>query len=335
MKIAFITEANENIGFGHLYRSIALAQELISHNCEVDFYCDGNLSEKIIRENIVETNVFKISDFKLFIKTYTLAIIDVFKSSWSNYQWLTQLSDIKTASVIDYAFKEYAIPTDYIFQIGFQKYEFKETIKQNKNGKISKIYSGNDFFIFREEFKKVRTFEVRKNAKKILVSMGGSDPYNLTEFVTESLIAINIPLKVTLLLGAGVSQKRLTAINSMLLSSIHDTIILQNVNNIAKIMVENDFAIINGGNTRFELAILGVPFISVSFDNKQNNIADILQYQGIGKNIGIYENLNKEIVAKAIEQTIENYEERKIMSKQMKQKLSINGSQIFIDILTT
>lgn len=334
-KIAFLTEASTNIGYGHLYRSIALAQEFISNNHEVDFYCNGNLPEKIIRENLIETNVFEISEFKLFIQNYSLAIIDVYKKSWSDYHWVTQPSGIKTASIIDYAFKEYAIPTDYIFQIGFHEYGFKETLKQNENEKISKIYSGNDFFIFREEFKKVRTFEVNENAQRILVSMGGSDPYNLTEFVSESLIRINTPLKVTLILGAGINKKRLTAIHSIFSNSVHDIQILQNVTNIAKTMVNNDIAIINGGNTRFELAVLGVPFISVCFDEKQNNIADMLQHQGIGKNLGIYENLNKEIVAKAVEQAIENYDERKIMSEQMNKNMKISGTQTIINILTT
>lgn len=333
-RCAFITEANKNIGYGHLYRSIALAQELIANNFEVDFFCDGIKPNKIISDFLTGTKNCEICTLNDIIHNYELIIIDVYKSSWKNFQWLTQIKHLKTACIIDYAFREFAIPADFIFQIGFQEYGFKETIKQNENGKISKIYSGNDFFIFREEFKKVRTFEVKENAQRILVSMGGSDPYKLTEFVSESLIRINTPLKVTLILGVGINKKRLTVINSIFSNSVHDIQILQSVTNIANTMVNNDIAIINGGNTRFELALLGIPFISISFDDKQNNIADILQHQGIGKNLGIYENLNEEIVAKETEQAIEGNEERTTMSEQMKKNIKIIGAQTIVDILT-
>ena len=70
-----------------------------------------------------------------------------------------------------------------------------------------------------------------------------------------------------------------------------------NVNNIAKLYLESDLAIINGGNTRFELASLGIPFISISFNEKQNRIANSLQSNGVGENLGVYNNLNKSFLS--------------------------------------
>jgi spore coat polysaccharide biosynthesis predicted glycosyltransferase SpsG len=324
MKIAFITEASTKIGYGHLYRSIALAQEFISKNLEIDFFCDGKTAIEIIKKHLPKTNIYQTSELSLIIQEYNLLIIDVYKSSWSTYEWLTQLSDLKTASIIDYAFKEYSIPTDFIFQIGFQEYSFKETSHQNENGKISKVYSGNDFFIFREEFKKARTFEVRKDAKKILVSMGGSDPYKLTELVSESLVEIHKPLIITLIFGAEINEKRLSTINSIFSNSVHDIQIFKNVSNIGKLMANNDFAIINGGNTRFELALLGIPFISVSINVKQSEISDFLQSAGIGYNLGIYNKLSTKKISKYISDFVSNFELRERMSLTMKEKIRYN-----------
>jgi spore coat polysaccharide biosynthesis predicted glycosyltransferase SpsG len=98
-------------------------------------------------------------------------------------------------------------------------------------------------------------------------------------------------------------------------------------------MENNDLAIINGGNTRFELALIGLPFISISFNDKQNNIAFFLQKHGIGHNLGIYEMLNKETIAKATEELIDNYTDRKLMSEVMQKSIRINGKQIIFDIL--
>ncbi|PWD97683.1 hypothetical protein [Marinilabilia rubra] len=332
-KIAFLTEANLDIGYGHLYRSVALAQKFFSNKFDVDFFCDGFVPAKIIRENLPESNVFELPRFKALINKYSLVILDVFKNSWLNYQWIAQTTDIKTASVIDYAFKDYSIPTDYIFQIGFQPYRFNEEVKPKENGEISKVYSGNDFFIFREEFEGKKAFEIKKNAKKILVSMGGSDPYGLTEFVSNSLINIKTPLIVTFIFGAAIKEKRITNINSIFSNSCHDLRVCQNVKIMSKIMENHDCAIINGGNTRFEMAVVGIPFISISFNNQQNNIANYLQNYGIGENLGIYKNLNSKVVAKSIERFIYNYAERKKMSEQMRKSICINGTQNILNIL--
>ncbi len=324
MKIAFITEAGTSIGYGHLYRCIALAQTFISDRHDVDIFCDGDISNVIIKENLPNTSVFDVSEFNTTILNYALVIIDVYKNSWSNYQQLTQILSIITVSVIDYAFKEYAIPTDYIFQIGYQEYGFKETINQNENKKISKIYSGNDFFIFREEFKNTREFEVRENATRILISMGGSDPCKLTEYVSESLIDIKTHLKITIILGAEINEERLSNINSLFSNSVHEIQIFQNVNNITQLMIENDFSIINGGNTRFELAAIGIPFISVSINAKQSEISDSLQRAGIGYNLGVFSELSKTEINKSIIDFISDYKLRKCMSLTMKKTIKYN-----------
>jgi spore coat polysaccharide biosynthesis predicted glycosyltransferase SpsG len=56
-------------------------------------------------------------------------------------------------------------------------------------------------------------------------------------------------------------------------------------------MMSPDLAIINEGNTRFDLALLGIPFASKSFNETQNNIANNLERHGIGNNIRDYNNL--------------------------------------------
>ncbi|MCF8360344.1 MAG: hypothetical protein K9H26_16445 [Prolixibacteraceae bacterium] len=334
MRIAFLTEASTNIGYGHLYRSIALAQEFISNKYEVDFYCNGNLPEQIIKETLIKIIVFESTEFKSFFQNYSLAVIDVYKNSWTNYQWITQLSGIKTASIIDYAFKEFAISTDYIFQIGFQEYGFKETIKQNENWNISKIYSGNDFFIFREEFKKVRTFEVKENAQRILVSMGGSDPYKLTEQVSKALEIFDNSLKINYIFGAGFSENRIKKINKIHKNTIHQIIFHKNTNNIANIMNKIDLAIINGGNTRFELALLGIPFLSIAINNSQYDISKKISTAGIGEVLGISSHLNIKKISFKINEYLQDFPKRKKMSQQMKYTFRLSTNSKIVKILT-
>ncbi|MFW5879921.1 MAG: hypothetical protein ACOCUV_03765 [bacterium] len=328
MKIAIITEANASIGYGHLYRSIALAQEFISNNFEIDFFCDGKSTIEIIQKHIPKTNIYQTSELNLIIQEYNLLIIDVYKSSWYTYEWLTQISDLKTVSIIDYTFKEYSIATDFIFQIGFQDHNFKEKITQNEIGKISKIYSGNDFFIFRNEFKNIHAIKIRKEAKAVLVSMGGSDPFKLTELVSKSIELISKPLEVNYILGAGFNSDRLKNLDILHKNSIHKINFYHNISNIPKVMLYNDIAIINGGNTRFELAILGIPFLSISINEKQNNISNSIQERGIGLNIGLYNQLTKEKLNRIIVLFLSNYGCRQKISNAMKSKIKFSENKI-------
>lgn len=330
-RCAFITEANKNIGYGHLYRCIALAQELIANNFKVDFFCDGMNPRKIISDVAKGTKNYEICALNDIMHNYDLIIIDVYKSSWENFQWLTQVKNLKTACIIDYAFREFAIPADFIFEIGFQEYAFKEIIKQIDNEKKSKIFSGKDLLIFRHEFKNAPNFKVRKEANRILISMGGSDPYKLTELVSFVLAKIKKPLYITLILGADVSERRYSDLNLLFLETEHTVKILQNVTDICTHMLNNDISIINGGNTRFELTLLGVPFISISINSVQNSIASKLEKNGIGKNLGVFSELKEGTIQSEVEMMLNNFEYRKDISSKYKRVFKIHNK--IVDIL--
>lgn len=331
---AFITESGDEIGYGHLYRSIALAQQFIENGFEIDFFCDDSKGVSILRNTFNNVTIFISSSFEEKINNYSCIIFDLYKSSWKNYNNIVNSTKIITASIIDYKFRDYAIETNYIFQIGIQKYRFKESFKTTDEGKIIKFYSGNDLFIFRKEFQLGTLFKLRQSANKVLVSMGGSDPYRLTEFVFESLKQVNMPLEVNYVLGAGFKSERLKILKLNNQNTIHKVYFHTNINNMAKVMTLNDFAIINGGNTRFELAVLGIPFVSISFDAIQNSIANKCQEIGIGKNIGIYHNIKKNHLSTLVEKFLSNFKQRKIFSRQMLNTINLDGSKKILSCLT-
>lgn len=330
--IAFITEANEQIGLGHLYRCMALADEFIKKDINVIFYCNGIIGEKIILENLKNIRVVQLSALFKKLSNCSLVILDLYKNSWKEYIDIVNNIQAPTVSIIDHVFKDYGLETDYIFQIGFQTHKYKKEIKKLERDKKIRIYTGNSLFIFRDEFKNKKIFNVKKQVSKVLVSMGGSDPYQLTEMVADSLELIMSPLTVNYILGAGFNYQRLKELRLKHLKSIHQIKYHQNINNVAEIMMKNDIAVINGGNTRFELALLGIPFLALSFNEEQNQIARSLQNEGIGISMGFYDDLVSKNISEYIINFINDYETRKSMSKSMKRKISNNNK--IIDLLS-
>ena len=326
--ILFITESGPKIGYGHLYRSIALAKEFLKRGCKVEFVIDDEKGRKILLDHLLNVDVRELSFVVKDISSFKFVFLDVFQSSWIKYKELVEsnVSQTQFVSIIDNAFLDYALETDYIFQIGFQSYNSKETIKNKSKDKSVKIYTGNDFFIFRDEFSNTKSFKVKKQANRVLVTMGGSDPFMLTEMVSDSLEMISFPLTIHYILGAGFDNLRIKTLKSKHFNTIHQIEYHKNINNIARIMVENDIAIINGGNTRFELTLLGVPFVSISFNEIQNSIANKLQLTGVGENLGIYFNITPSQIANSTKNILNNFVYRKAISKKLKERINNNGA---------
>ena len=305
-QVAFITESGNDIGYGHLYRSIALASSFQEKGCKV-FFLTNEESNAIISEQLQGVEVYNDPIAKGQLKNTDVVLFDVHKDSFQRYKSLNDdLIEQTTVTIIDHAFREAVLTTDFVFEVGFQTYK-SQLLEKKVGNKLIKCYSGKDFLIFRKEFEKVSPHNPRKNADKILVSMGGSDPSAITEKVAESLELSSNKYNITYVLGNGFSENRLDLLKKIHLNSVHKISYLQNINNMATVMAKHDLAIINGGNTRFELAKLGVPFISIPFQQVQKELSDKIAKEGIGVSLGMYNEITDHEISDKVNDIINNY----------------------------
>jgi spore coat polysaccharide biosynthesis predicted glycosyltransferase SpsG len=333
--IVFITESGSQIGYGHLYRSIALAKEFLNKGYEVEFSVSDKVAEELVLQHLEKINFITFSSLEKNISKYKYVFLDVFKSSWINYKKLISdsQSQVQFVSIIDNAFLDYSLDTDFVFTIGFQNYQLKLDTFKDKDERRIKKYSGNKLFVFREEFENIELIEIKKEVKNIFVSMGGSDPYRLTEMIARSCKHLKQDLTFNYVLGAGFEDDRVTDLFQIAKTPNFEINIHKNIQNMASLMIKNDAAIINGGNTRFELALLGIPFASISFNETQNNIANNLERHGIGKNIGDYNNLEISEIHNYIKFKLLPYNCRKKIADGFKDKFNNQGAQNIFELL--
>lgn len=328
--IAFLTEANTEIGYGHLYRSIALAETFKEKGEEVLFVTDS-VSEMIIY-SFFTNSVEVISLNSISDKRIEVLFVDVFSKNIDNYKFIFEIDIPTTCLIIDEVFydnlNKYSF--DLVFKIGFQAYH-KKLDYESINYKPCIVYSGNDFFIFRKEFNNLKNIDIKDRGYNLLISMGGSDPKSLTEMVLESLSFIDIPLKVDVVLGSNIASGRMNKITEIKNRSIHDIEILQGISNMASLMAKQDVAVINGGNTRFELALSGIPFISMSINEVQNTLAENLTEHGIGLNLGVYNKLELSQLAENISRLLTDKVSRKKMSEGMKRQIVRGGNNLIFE----
>lgn len=332
--ICFITESGTQIGYGHLYRSIALAKEFSQRGFRVDFVINDENGEKIISDHLIDIHVREMSSVVKDISLFRYVFLDVFKSSWIKYKDFIEDNSTKTkfVSIIDTAFLDSAIDTDYIFAIGLRNYNFREELL-HRNDKEIKLYSGNDFFIFREEFNEVSPPIIAANVERIFISMGGSDPADLTILVLEELQTITQKLQLDIVIGAGYGFERLERLKRKISNSKHTINLHVNISNIANLMQIADIALINGGNTRFELALIGIPFISIAINEKQKEISDSVAKQGIGVSLDVFDKLEVGKFEIVVNQIMSDFHKREMMSSNMKNIFTGKGAQLIYKTL--
>jgi len=153
--------------------------------------------------------------------------------------------------------------------------------------KDTKLLLGTKYVLLRREFLKYRGFkrQIPEKAKKILVTLGGADPDNVTLKVIKALNLINDPdLEVKIVVGP--SNPHIESLKKEIFRSPFSVLLSPPVSNMADLMAWADVAISGGGSTSWELAFMGVPSLIIILADNQDQIAKSLDANKIAINLG-------------------------------------------------
>jgi UDP-2,4-diacetamido-2,4,6-trideoxy-beta-L-altropyranose hydrolase len=185
-----------------------------------------------------------------------------------------------------------------------------------KRSPDTKLLLGPKFAMLRKEFLAYKGWqrEIAPVAKKILVTLGGSDPDNVTLKVIQELIDLDLHAKVVI----GGSNPHLCEIENFLHSQKDSTALIEvivNATNMPELMAWADFAVAAAGSTCWELAFMGLPSIFVILAENQVSIASRLEAEGFGICLGNGVGLKKDKLAEAISALARDNNFLKIVSK--------------------
>lgn len=154
----------------------------------------------------------------------------------------------------------------------------RETLYAHRES-TTELLLGTRYAMLRREFKTWGEWkrEIAPVARKILVTMGGSDPENLTVRSVEALLgSIEDALDVTAVIGTSSPQQK--ALEAMAAADPRLRV-LMNAPNMPELMAWADMAIIAGGGTLWELFHMGCPALSFSRNAQQYHILTRLRMQ--------------------------------------------------------
>lgn len=192
---------------------------------------------------------------------------------------------------------------------------------------------GTRHVLLREEFNRWRNWirPVHTIARRVLVTLGGSDPDNVTPKVIQVLQQIDLRnLEVRIVVGP--ANPHLETLQDAI-SGCKKFKILSDVRDMSKVMVWADIAISAGGSTCWELAFMGVPNIILVLAANQEQIARELHRAGASVNMGWFGEVSSEALQKTTVSLLQGVRIREEMSRRGRSLVDGLGVKRAIDLL--
>ena len=186
-----------------------------------------------------------------------------------------------------------------------QTYGRKETEYKQLVNKKTPLLLGSQYALLRPEFAKLRPKAIAKRKEyngiqRILISMGGTDPHDVTTKVLQGLMAVewqNQPIvDVVLSSKAPYLNKIIEQAKQCSLGMA----VSVDVNDMAERMLEADLAIGAGGSTSWERCCLGLPTIMIGVAENQTNIIQQLAQTGASLYIGTFSSHIANLISDAL-----------------------------------
>ena len=265
-KVVFITNGDENIGSGHIYRTITLASEINSFE-KLIFFKKNKLSESIFSNyqyqffnyDSIQDVIREISKFK--IKSI---VIDKLETNREDFIKLKKL-DCPIISLEDYG-------DPAIFYSDIVINSLYET-----SINISKLFSGYKYEVIRPDVKAFSTLPKKKiintSTYNLLICFGGTDPNKFMFRIPSILDILNDnlngkeKLNVKLIYSIGEDNKVDNMIKNYDKLNVFS---LSHTSVIAKELYESDIILCGNGRMIYEATLLNNIVISIPQNSRES-----------------------------------------------------------------
>lgn len=279
-RIIIRADASVEIGSGHIMRCLTIAKGLRDNGCKVKFWMEslqGNLIDYVAAEGF--HNITEAEEANLYI-------IDHYKI---DERWERQI-------------RAFASNIMVIDDLADRPHDCDLLLDQNVVPNFEKRYDqlvpancvkllGPQYLMMREEFITARA-NLRKRSdhvEHLLIFMGGSDPTNETMKVLEALRSFKF-MHIDVVVGSSnVYKEKIEEICTQRGYHFHCQI-----NYMANLMQEADFAIGAGGATTWERCYVGLPSSATIVANNQRETTDYAHELGVVINLGWHEQVTVE-----------------------------------------
>lgn len=285
-------DASTLMGAGHVMRCLALAQAWQDAGGAAHFVAaevpDG-LATRLAAEGVM-LHRLDVGPGSTEDALETGALATKLAAAWvveDGYHFGAQYQrTIKDAGLRLLAIDDYGHAGHYVADLVLnQNIYAAESIYPNREA-YTQLLLGTQYVLLRREFLGWRGWqrEIPDVARKVLVTMGGGDPENVTSTVIDALDQVQIDgLEVVVVVGAG--NPHLSILHERVERSTHIIRLERNTANMSRLMAWADLAVTGVGSTCWELLFMGLAFIGVVLVENQRHAATMLSALGLTKQL--------------------------------------------------
>ncbi|NER34635.1 MAG: UDP-2,4-diacetamido-2,4,6-trideoxy-beta-L-altropyranose hydrolase [Oscillatoria sp. SIO1A7] len=317
MKLLIRADASAKIGTGHVMRCLALAQAWQGAKGEPIFAMANPVPalEKRIESEGMQVVCLTTEPGSAADARETAAVARELQASWvvvdgyrfgGEYQKTIKDSGLRLLFIDDCGHAEHY----YADLVLNQNISAEEQWYRNREP-CTQLLLGTRYTLLRREFWQWQGWQrtVPAIAKKVLVTLGGADPDNVTLKVIRALQLVEVEeLEAVVVVGG--SNPHYETLEMAVQDSRFPIRLQRNVTNMPQLMAWADVAISAGGSTCWELAFMGLPSLLLVLAENQRAIAEKLATLNQAVNLGWHQNVKAQNMADTFSTFLQCTEQR-------------------------
>jgi UDP-2,4-diacetamido-2,4,6-trideoxy-beta-L-altropyranose hydrolase len=275
MDVAIRVEGGSQIGYGHLMRSGALAEELLSREHIVTVATTTpETAQTVFPDNVEIVTLPSRGDPKPFVNWLNKNTPDVvFTDSYpvdTDYQ--RAIRDQAPLAVLQDD-DRHAVCADLFINGNL----YATNLEYEFVGNEPRLCLGPDYVLLRREICERASDEPpwREEPERALITMGGSDTSSQTPMVLHAFNRFS--LRVDTVIGPGFTDEQESEVRSVADKMSPEVHVIRDPDNLAERMFRADFAVSTASSTVYELLALGTPIVCNPIVDNQTYIGTALQ----------------------------------------------------------
>ena len=300
--ILFVVSGYPEIGLGHVYNVLSIADEILNHH--LMFLVDDK--SQLAFDKIAENN------HAVYIQKHENILDDI--TELQPDVVINDRLDTELEYVDALKNRRYQVINFEDLGGGTSKADLVINAMYPEKQIMPNHYFGISYFCIRNEFIYSPIPPLNAQVDKVLLSFGGVDPNNYTYKVLKTIYPYCQKNGIAIKVIAGMGYEKLDGI-----SGFEGIELLRNVPNMSDHLSEADIVFTSAGRTTFEVACLGIPAVVLAQNERETTHFFATQQYGF-INLGLGYQVPDEEILTVFERLVSNFEmrayARKLMLKQ-------------------
>lgn len=300
-KILFVVSGYSEIGLGHVYNTLIIANDLLSHSLEFLVDDKSLLAHEKISSKNYPVRIQKHQNILEDIKQIAPDVV-INDRLDTDKEYILGLKEMGVKVINFEDLGSGARYADLVINAIYPESEI-----------IPKHYFGHNYFVLRDEFILEPYLPVNKRVGSVLITFGGVDPNNFTLKTLDAIYEYCMQKGISISVVAGFGYREYDSISGYKGVSIE-----RNVSHISYFMSRADVIFTSAGRTTYEVASLGKPTIVMCQNERE--LTHFFASKEFGfENMGLGIEVSKDELLSRFAEIEQSFEKREYMSTLMLQ----------------